>query len=199
MVPQESSWAGLADLQTTLRCFLLRRCPDPNELEDVVQETLLRAARYRSNLQENDRLKSWTMRIATNVLADRRRRGWRYFSAGDEDGVDDDLSKETPDDPPFRIGRFDVDRSDAVQLMTRVMEAMRDDDRTVLASFYGGDESCRSTASECDIPAHLVKVRLFRARKRLCSAMRHRLALDNSRPRRADASRHRTLQVEVAP
>ncbi len=183
-VVSKSAWTGLSDLQAALRCFLLRHCPDPNELEDVLQETLLRAARYRANLSEDGRLKSWAMRIAMNVLADGRRKGWRYVSGADEDGVEPEVADDAVEESvPVRIGRFDVHATDAVQLMTRVMGTMRDDDRRLLASFYGGAGSSRMTARECEIPPHLVKARLFRARKRLRTAMRHQLALENGRPR----------------
>ena len=58
--------------------------------------------------------------------------------------------------------------------------ALRPDDRRVLGSFYGGAGSCRETARECAIPVHLVKVRLYRARKRLTRALRRGLSLEGT-------------------
>ena len=70
--PQDGAcWRGLAELEPQVRAFARRRCRDMHELDDVVQETLLRAARYRRGLTDETRLKSWTLRIAANVMRDR--------------------------------------------------------------------------------------------------------------------------------
>ena len=44
---------------------------------------------------------------------------------------------------------------------------LRARDRTLLDARYEDGRSCRETAVACEIPPSLVKVRLFRARKRL--------------------------------
>ncbi len=193
MVRRRITWEGLEDLRPVLRCFLARLCADENEVDDVIQETYVRAARYRAGLVEPKRLKAWTLRIASNVLTDRRQRASRYVGpvggAGaleehgrPSGGAPEPAAAEGEPDPPMQIGRFHVERSDAVGLLRRVMCGMRADDRRVLDSYYGGTQSCRRTGDECGIPPHLVKVRLFRARQRLCRAMRHRLALEHARP-----------------
>jgi DNA-directed RNA polymerase specialized sigma24 family protein len=71
-------WSGLEELRPSLQRLLARRCRDAAELDDVVQETLLRAARYRAKLSERERLRGWAMRIAINVLRDRVRRRERW-------------------------------------------------------------------------------------------------------------------------
>jgi RNA polymerase sigma-70 factor (ECF subfamily) len=176
-------WCGLEELREVLRSFLARHCTDVHEVEDVIQETYLRAVRYRGKLKEGARLRSWTMRIAMNVLADRRRREKRYVPALEEE-LEPRVHESGPGSlaSPLRIGRFDVESEDAIGLLHRALETLRDADRKLLESFYGGQESCRVTASECDLPLSLVKVRLFRARRRLCRAMRHRAALENGSP-----------------
>src|SRR5262249_2916342 len=50
-------WYGLEELRPLLRNFLRRHCRDGFELEDVVQETLLRAARYRGSLSDSRNLR----------------------------------------------------------------------------------------------------------------------------------------------
>jgi RNA polymerase sigma factor (sigma-70 family) len=188
-----TTWEGLEGLRPVLRSFLARQCTDENEVDDVVQETYLRAARYRAGLVEPRRLKAWTLRIAANVLMDRRQRASRYVGSfrgpgtPEEDGspsgaTPEPAAPEEEPEPPLTIGRFEVERADAVGLLRRVLGGLRDDDRRVLDSYYGGSQSCRRTGDECGIPAHLVKVRLFRARQRLCRAMRHRIALEHARP-----------------
>ena len=185
---EQGRWSGLEGLRGRLRSFLSRHCPDENEIDDVIQETYLRAVRYRGRLSEGTRLRSWTTRIALNVLADRRRRECRYVRAHSEDSDGEVFGGElfgvgeppSTLEPPVRIGRFDIEKDDAVDLLTRILRGMRDEDRRLLGSFYGGAQSCAETARECRIAPAVVKVRLFRARRRLCRAMRHRVALERS-------------------
>ena len=70
---EESAWDGLEEMRDSLRAFLVRHCTDENDIEDVIQETFLRAARYRRR-RPVQCLRPWAMRIALNVLADARRR-----------------------------------------------------------------------------------------------------------------------------
>jgi len=175
---EDPSWQGLADLRRGLRAVLSRRLPDENEVEDVIQETYLRAARYRERLQDDRRLRSWTTRIALNVLSDRRRRERRFLATDPADQVlerDVEGESSAPLDAPVFLGPWEVERECALGLLARALTRLRESDRRVLGSFYGGEGSCRDTAHECDIPPHLVKVRLFRARRRLSKAMRREL------------------------
>ena len=86
-------------------------------------------------------------------------------------------------EPPFRLGRWELEKETALEVMTQALRGLKRADQRVLGSYYGGAQSCRETAAECDIPLHLVKVRLFRARRRLLRAIRARLALSPWRPR----------------
>ena len=71
-------WNGLEDLRPVLANRLRTRCRDENELDDLIQETFLRAARYRASGGEPRRLTGWLVSIARNVQHDaisRDRRG----------------------------------------------------------------------------------------------------------------------------
>lgn len=175
-------WGGLEELRDPLRFFLSRHCRDESEIDDVIQDTLVRAARYRSNLTETGRLRSWTMRIALNVLSDARRRGRRFCSPATAETQLEALEAREPSpevyasEPEFRFAGRSVGKEVALEHLARATATLQDDDRRVLASFYGGPQSCRFTARECSIPPHLVKVRLFRARQRLLRAVRRSFA-----------------------
>ncbi len=175
-------WTGLEDLRPTLRTHLRRQCRDASELEDVVQETLLRAARYRGSLADPRNLRCWTLRIAVNVMRDRVRREARALRAeSNDDGLDrkegrEPIPGEFDEETQLRVGDFVVDRRVALRALAEVLEELRADDRAVLCAFYRGRQDCAITAAECGIAANLVKVRLFRARRRLQRAMHVRLA-----------------------
>lgn len=175
-------WIELEQLRPALRAWVGRRCRDENDVEDVVQETFLRAARYRASLTDPANLRAWALRIAANVLADCIRKDWRLKrAAGDPeflDVVDAGAGEGGAGEEPFvRVGGWSVDRDVALGQLAVVLGELKEDDRAVLSSYYDGAQSCRETAEECGIPPNLVKVRLFRARERVRRALRRRLAL----------------------
>lgn len=171
-------WRGLAELEPDVRAFARRRCRDVHELDDVVQETLLRAARYRRRLQVEERLRAWTLRIAANVLRDRRI-GERWISFLDSDcGPLAELEGSEVDPGSagewMRLTEFGLvmERDALVEQVVRVIGDLPESDARVLRSYYQEPLSTARAAAECGVAVSLVKTRLYRARKRL----RHRLA-----------------------
>jgi RNA polymerase sigma-70 factor (ECF subfamily) len=172
-------WRGLQEMEPHVRAFARRRCRDVHELDDVVQETLLRAARYRRGLSDERRLKSWTLRIASNVVRDRKRRDGALFFLDPEAG--ELLAIEGSEADPgsagewMRLTEFGVvmEHDALVGHVARVIGELAPGDARVLRSYYREPLSSARAASECGVANALVKTRLFRARKRL----RRRLSL----------------------
>jgi DNA-directed RNA polymerase specialized sigma24 family protein len=52
---------------------------------------------------------------------------------------------------------------------------LREEERKLLSSFYRNDRRTLPVAIECDLPCQRVKVRVFRARRRLIGGMERRL------------------------
>ena len=174
------AWRGVDGLPDYLRRVLASRCRDESELEDVVQEACVRAARYRASLADEDRLRPWAARIALNVLKSRARRlqdaRQRPLEEGEEEALaQPEREPHAPD--AFRAGPWVVDREEALEHLRLAMAGMRDDDRRLLSAFYGGGESCRLAARVCELTPGLAKVRLFRARQRLQRLVRRRIGL----------------------
>src|SRR5262249_49948197 len=71
------AWSGLIDLHPVVRAFLRPHCRDESELDDVSQEVLLRAARFRARRSGPVHLRAWLIRIAVNALREHRRRETR--------------------------------------------------------------------------------------------------------------------------
>jgi RNA polymerase sigma-70 factor (ECF subfamily) len=174
-------WAGLEDLRPVLNVFLARRCRDDGEIDDIVQETLLRAARYRGSLSQPERLRAWVLRIAANCLRDHLRREGRLPRSDSGDDVFDriegreDVPGETPDDRQLLLEGEVVEKDLALKQVLRAMQRLREDDQLVLDSYYVGERTCSETAKVCELAPDLVKCRLFRARKRLRRTLRRRM------------------------
>ena len=179
-VVRESSWREVVGLEPAVRGFLERRCRDESELDDVVQETLLRAARYRESLHDPRRLRSWTLRIAVNALRDHVRRELRLQrgDVGDEvldllegreapPGIDDEAAR-------LRFGRLVLEREDAFELLSSALARLADDDVRVLDAYYRLGLSCGAIAHLWTLTPEVVKARLFRARRRLSQVLEGR-------------------------
>jgi RNA polymerase sigma factor (sigma-70 family) len=182
------SWNGLEELRGGLLAALRARCVDENEVDDVIQETFLRAARFRALFGEPHHLDGWAMRIALNVLTDRHRRHRRVRASNASEREIDGIAgreavpgEEAPQER-FHLGSHEIEKEDALSLLDAACRQLREDDRAVLSSFYGGRGSCRETGAACGLSSRVVKLRLFRARRRLLLCMRRRLALAGADP-----------------
>lgn len=183
---EDDRWRGLEALRPRLRRFLSQRCRDENEVDDIIQETFVRAARYRPGLTSRARLQSWVLRIAGNVFRDHVRRSYRQQTMGFEEEILEGLegSEGAPgegDDTLFEVEGELLDRETALRYLALAFQSLMEHDRRVLGSFYGGAESCAVTAADCGISPGLVKVRLFRARRRLERAVQRELIRERTR------------------
>jgi len=181
--PREAaSWSGLEELRPVLKRFLMRRCRDENEAEDLIQETFVRAARYRRDLSERGRLRAWLMQIAANVFRDHVRRGQRGPALTfDEETIETLECPRGADRAPspeiaVEIGGELVEAELLLSDLRQAVAGLRERDRMVLDSYYSGGESTAAIASRTGISPALVKVRLFRARRRLERVVRERAA-----------------------
>lgn len=185
---QPLNWTGLEDLRPMLETFASRRCHDIIEAEDVVQETLLRAARRRPTLHSPDRLRGWVMRIAANVHRDWLRREGRYIRTESQEEWLHTLEDRDPalGDRSFAadcVAEGDHELGEAMRYLPEALTHLRPEDREVLERFYVGRESCKEIAARCSITRSLAKVRVFRARQKLGKLLRRRMTLGAFFPR----------------
>ena len=182
--PVNCCWHGLDDLRPAIHATLARRGRAWSEIDDIVQETLLRAARYRHSLADPARLKPWVLRIALNVMRDAARRELRMprIERGEElfehlEGHESIPGQES-EDLRLEKGGALLEKEVVLQHLSESLDAMSAIDRSVLDLFYASDEGTETTAAVCEVPPVLVKVKVYRARRRLTRTLRRRLSLD---------------------
>jgi len=188
------AWRGLADLRPDVARILARSCRDSSDLDDLVQETLLRAARFRESLQEVTHLRPWVLRIAWNVMRDHARNvGRRRQVEVAEEFFHEVEGREAPPGelrPPEELafGNRVFESDSLLDLLGGAVNALDPIERGLLNSFYVEERTCAEAGRRLEVNTHTVKMRLFRIRRRLRRALARQVAL-LCRPRIADCER----------
>ncbi len=164
-----------------LHCYrMLGSLPDA---EDAVQETLLRAWRYRDNLQEGAPLRPWLYRIATNacldaIARDQRRTVLAARAAADDGspGTPEDVvwlgpipnSVFEPSTPPGRTPEAMTLMRETIELaFLTVIQLLTPQQRAALILCDVLDWSAKDAADLLEISVSAVNSALQRARARL--------------------------------
>lgn len=131
---------------------------DPDDAEDVAQETFLRAWRYLGRFDLARSLRPWLLSIASNLASNRRRSIGRYLSA---------LTRALREEPaPPTLEEKSAQRMQAGQLREAI-QTLNTTDRQIVYLRYFLDLSVAETAEALDIPQGTVKSRLSRALEKL--------------------------------
>ena len=139
----------------------LARLRDRGAAEEAAQETVLRVWRFRDALERAADPEAWVVRVSTNEAARLRERRSRI--AGRETWIEDVAPSREPaapgsgEDPGLRI------------TVMAELRRLADQDRTIFALHYFGDESLPDVARRLGLPLGTVKARLSRARRRLAN------------------------------
>lgn len=139
---------------------------DPDEAEDVAQETFIRAYRALERFDAQRPLRPWLLRIASNLASNRRRFLGRYFAA---------LQRAFEEEKPAQSGV--EDQSDQARRAQKVWQAVRQlkpADSQVIYLRYFLELSTEETAQAMNVPEGTVKSRLHRASERLRQVIEQR-------------------------
>ena len=120
---------------------------NPQDAEDIVQETFLRLYRQEQSFESGDHLRRWLMRVAVNLCKDALKSPWRKRRVALE---------SLPDQPIF-------DRSEQGDLYREVM-ALPETYRTVLNLYYYEELSTKEIAELLQLRQTAVTTRLSRGR-----------------------------------
>jgi RNA polymerase sigma-70 factor (ECF subfamily) len=168
----------MAALHPRVAGIISRHWTRQEEWEDLEQEVFMRVfealPRYRA---EGVPLEHWVSRITLNICRRRwrsqsRRPEWRWsdLSEAEQQAF---LQARQPDDPLEHIGS-----QEARSLMHKLLDTLSADDRLILSLLHLEGKPLEEIARLTGLSRVVVKVRAFRARKKLHAALR-RLAGEN--------------------
>lgn len=159
--------AAVAENIDALYRGALRMTQSPSEAEDLVQETFLRAYRFRHQFQVGTNFKAWLFKIQTNIFRSRYRKLWNSPQSLD-DTEDFYLYQHLgPDVPPGDDPAADVlDRLGVEEVRKAIEELPAVYRAAVLLTDVEGF-SYKETAEILEIPVGTVMSRLHRGRRRL--------------------------------
>jgi RNA polymerase sigma-70 factor (ECF subfamily) len=132
---------------------------DPDEAEDLAQETFLRAWKYLQRFDPARPLRPWLLSIASNLASNRRRSAGRYVSA---------LMRAFRNEPApaTSIEEHSAQQLEAGHLWKAVQNLSMPDQQIIYLRYFLA-LSVAETAQALNIPEGTIKSRLSRALERL--------------------------------
>jgi len=130
---------------------------DPDEAEDIAQETFLRAYKALDGFDTERPLRPWLLRIASNLAHNRHRSVGRYISA---------LTRFAQQDPD-RIKSTKINPGGESQSLWQAVRKMTSPFQEVIYLRYFLDMSENEMVEALEVPAGTVKSRLHRALSKL--------------------------------
>lgn len=148
------------EFHTTLRRYLARRLPNPEDVDDVLQDVFLRVTRNRDALEQASEPLAWLHTVARTAVIDHHRRQRKHASVATS-GVPEDI----PDTPP------DTASDDFTGCIAPLIDTLPADTRDAIrfVDIEGGRQSDLATAG--GLSPSTVKSRVQRGRTRLKSAI----------------------------
>ena len=133
-----------------LRAYVYRVLGQSPDVDDIVQEAYLRMLRADVPCDNDEHLRRYLYRVASNLIVDR----WRHrkFEQGEE------MTHEPASPQP----RYEQDAA-----VAKIFAELKPRDRALLWLAYVEGESHEEIASSLGVGRRGVKVMLFRARRRL--------------------------------
>jgi RNA polymerase sigma-70 factor, ECF subfamily len=156
--------------------YVLSLVKDPAEAEDLIQDTFLRAYRHGDSLRDPEAVRGWLYRIATHVCLDRLRQRKPLVSLDSEDDEDCVAPPVSESPSPLEIS----ERKETGACVQRCLDFLPDKYRAVILLHEAHSLTAPEIADLLGVPVTTVKIRLYRARRKLHQVMECGCAVANN-------------------
>lgn len=138
--------------------FISKMTQDDSDLEDLVQETLIKVARGLENFRGDSALSTWIFTIASNVVNDY----FRSRSPGMESFEEGKTVIASSSDGALKR----IDKKEMGDCVSSNISFLPEAYRRILITYYMDGATLKEIAAKNGVTENSVKVRLHRARKR---------------------------------
>ncbi|MDD3146806.1 MAG: RNA polymerase sigma factor [Candidatus Riflebacteria bacterium] len=141
--------------------YLLSRINDLQEVEDIVQDTFVKAFRHLASYDCERKFAGWLVTIARNLLIDSRKKSGRNIASTDlvTDVLLADSAKENRSHPPEIIIRREQFRK-----IVQMIQELPEDLRTPFLLRVVNELPYQEISEILNLPLQTVKNRIFKAR-----------------------------------
>ena len=147
--------------QTMVFSMAVKMLKHKEEAEEVAQDTFIKAYRSLATFSGTSKLSTWLYRIAYNTCLDRIKRNSKYNNNIEIDAISsDELSSATSI-------YEEIERKERSVIIKECMNQLSEEDRVILHLFYFDEQNLKEIKEVLSISESNIKVKLFRARKRL--------------------------------
>ncbi|MBC7451473.1 MAG: sigma-70 family RNA polymerase sigma factor [Cytophagales bacterium] len=151
--------------KSLLKSFALKLTMDPEEAKDLMQDTLLKAIRYKDKFINSTNLKGWLCVIMKNTFINSYRRSVRRT---DLSGRAYDMAKDEIQSSVFHNSTdAQIDYKDIM----KVINSLKDEFKIPFIRFVDGYKY-KEISDELEIPIGTVKSRIFIARKEIMGKLK---------------------------
>lgn len=152
---------------SSLKSFALKMTNDPDESEDLVQDTLLKAFRFFDKFEKGTNAKAWLFQIMKNSFINNYRKTTREPFKVDYDDVQNFYETIKSDDVKTQHYENDAFSDVLDDEIANALSILPDDFRTVVFLSDIEGYTYEEIADFIDCPVGTVRSRLHRARKML--------------------------------
>lgn len=159
----------LINQRFSLKSFAYSLTLNNDEAQDLVQETYLKAIKYRNKFADATNLKAWLYTIMKNTFINSYRRSVKTRQIIQQT---DDLSLVKP---IKGANTADAESQINEKQITKAIEALHDEYKIPFTRYYDGFKY-KEIADELNLPIGTVKSRIFLARKKLMTDLKEFIA-----------------------
>lgn len=162
----QAAYAVLVDRYKDMAYTLAYRITSQREeAEEVVMDAFVKAFRNLSGFRNESRFSTWFYRIVHNTAISRKRIKAHIVTSMD------DMKSVQVHDEPLCEDPAEEEGQDRLVALQQALESLNEEDRYLVTLYYGNNSSVAEIHEITGLSKSNVKIRLFRARKKIQESM----------------------------